>query len=285
VLAVLGLTAACGKTDTTESGETHFVTCSVDDDCQGLSDVPTCSGGYCRDQDGNKLPDTAANNNTSSNDSGPAACADGCGNSECATPGNCTLAAACQVVDCGNALVDQNACVRPQCASDADCPEDERCLSDMLARKYQCEQHGSSCSCTSGLGLFPTHLCSPTELAGVRGTWQQLVMDEIVIGESTKRTFLPDGSVTIVGPDGQGQTTTTMKQLSAEDLDELNRDIDGPLLRLGLATEQNCPVTKATDLDVQLVLDTTTLEQNVAGCALEGTVPIFQSLHDLALRY
>lgn len=282
-LLALGLSVACGKTNTTESGETHFVTCSGNDDCNGLSDVPTCSGGYCRDQAGNKLPDTSSD--AGDNDTGPAACADGCGNSECATPGSCTLAAACQLIGCDSADVDENACVRPQCETDTDCADDERCFSDMRSRDYQCTQRGSSCSCTAGLGLFPMHLCSPIKRVGTRGTWQQLVIDEIVIGQSTQRTFSPDGSVTIVGPDAQGQTTTTMKQLSSGDLEALQGYIDGPLLRLDLATEQDCPLTKETDLSVQLVLDTTTLEQNVAGCALEGTVPIFKSLHDLALRY
>src|SRR4051812_29808624 len=50
---------------------------------------------------------------------GPA-CASGCGDSECGTPGNCTLAAACKVVDCGTAIFDDNACVRPSCQADDD---------------------------------------------------------------------------------------------------------------------------------------------------------------------
>lgn len=280
VLCALGLALACGKTDDTGSGETHFVTCSADTDCNGLSDVPTCSGGYCRDADGNKVPDTT--NSSTGNDDGPKACASGCGSSECATPGSCSVASACKVVGCDTAMVDAEACVRPTCESDADCPEDERCLSDWWARKYTCEQHGSSCDCQSGLGLFPMHVCSPTSLVGVRGTWQEFSVDEIVIGESTKHTFLPDGSVTIVGPDATGQTTTTTKQMSAEDFDELVRYIDGPDLRLALATAQNCEITKSRDLIVQIVMDTTTLDQNVAGCS---TVPIFGVVYDLTSRY
>ncbi|HVY29925.1 MAG TPA: hypothetical protein VHB79_25385 [Polyangiaceae bacterium] len=284
VLSALGLALACGKAETTESGETHFVTCSADTDCKDSSDVPTCSGGFCRDSDGNKIADTT--NSSTGSDDGPQACASGCGNSECGTPGSCTVASACKLIGCDTALVDAEACVRPACESDADCPEDERCLSELGSRQYECSQVGSRCDCTAGLGLFAMHVCSPVALAGSRGTWQELSIDEIVIGQSTKRTFLPDGSVTIVGPDAMGQVTTTTKQLSPADLDTLNRYIDGAELRLGLATQQDCEITKATDLDVQLVLDTTTLEQNVAGCAIGNhTVPIFQNLYDLSHQY
>jgi hypothetical protein len=89
-----------------------------------------------------------------------------------------------------------------------------------------------------------------------------------------------------VGPDANGQTTTTTKQLSPEDLEELTRYVDGAELRLGLATPQDCEITKATDLDMQLVMDTTTLEQNVAGCAIGSRpVAIFQSVYQLSHRY
>jgi hypothetical protein len=283
VLSALGLALACGKAETTESGETHFVTCSADSDCQGLSDVPTCTGGYCRDAQGNRLPDTT--NSSTGNDAGPAACASGCGNSECATPGTCTVESACKLIDCDTAMVDAEACVRPTCASDADCPETERCLYEYWARKYTCEQQGSSCACQSGLGLFPMHVCSPTQLSGARGTWQELSIDEIVIGQSTKRTFSPDGSVTIVGPDAMGQVTTTTKQLSETDLEELNLMIDGSQLRLGLATQPDCEIPKSLDLIVSLSLDTTTLEQNVAGCRSNSKVPIFGNLYDFSQRY
>jgi hypothetical protein len=284
VLSALALALACGKAETTESGETHFVTCSGNTDCKDLSDVPTCTGGYCRDADGNKIPDTT--NSSSGNDNGPQACSSGCGSSECGTPGTCTVASACKLIGCDTALVDAEACVRPTCESDTDCPEDERCLSEFRSRQYQCTQRGSTCDCTGGLGLFPMHVCSPVTLAGARGTWQELSIDEIVIGESTKRTFLPDGSVTIVGPDAMGNTTTTTKQLSASDLEELTRYIDGSQLRLALATQQDCELTKETDLGVQLVMDTTTLEQNVAGCAIgSNPVPIFKNLYDLSHRY
>lgn len=287
-LLALGLAAACGKSESTVSGETHFVTCDADADCSGLSDVPKCGGGYCRDAQGNKLPapGSSSNDNSSGNDDGPSACASGCGASECAVPGRCTLAAACDLVDCNTSLIDADACVRPPCESDADCPDDERCLSEMMSRKYQCMQNGDSCDCTSGLGLFPLHVCSPTALVGASGTWKQLYMKETVIGEPTEHTVLPDGSLTVVGTDAMGNPFTHELQLSATDLEDLVGYIDGPNLRLELAKPHDCEVTKATDLDISLELDTETLEQGVAGCTLgDNPVPAFRNVYDLLNRY
>lgn len=281
--SLLCVVAGCGKTNTTESGETHFVTCSSNDDCEGLSGAPTCRGGFCRDENGNRVPDTNDTNGTDVPD-GPKACR-AC-SSECAAPGDCSLASACDVVACGSAMVDENACLRPTCVEDRDCPDDERCLSDYWSRKYECQQQASSCNCQSGLGLFPVHVCSPTALVGARGEWQKLVVDDTVIGDSTVHTLLPDGSVSIQGRDEQGQPIDATKQLSSEDVDELERTINGALLRPALAEPTACPMTKERDVIVQLYLDGATLEKNVAGC-LGGAdeQPIFTSLMALISRY
>jgi hypothetical protein len=284
----LGLFGACGKSESTVSGETHFVTCDRDADCSGLSDVPKCGGGYCRDAQGNKLPapDSSSNDDSSGNDDGPTACAGGCGGGECAAPGSCTLKSACDVVNCDNAMIDEKACVRPSCESDQDCPDDERCTSGWWSREYDCRQNGNRCDCTAGLGLFPLHVCSPTTLAGPRGTWQKLYVKETVIGEPTERTVLPDGSITIVGTDAMGNPFTHDLQLSATDLDELERYVNGPELRLELDKPHECELTKATDLDIELDLDTETLAQGVAGCTLsDNPVPIFRSVYGLLNRY
>jgi hypothetical protein len=284
-LLALHLAAACGKSESTVSGETHFVRCDADADCNGLSNVPKCGGGYCRDAQGNKLPAPDSSDN-SSGDDGPAACSSGCDNSECMAPGACTLASACDLVGCNSPLVNVDACLRPTCETDADCPADYRCLSDWISRRLDCKPNGSRCECTTGHGLFTVHVCSPTELAGPRGTWQKLYMKETVIGEPTEHTVLPDGSVTVVGTDSMGNPFTHMLQLSADDLEELNRYIDGPSLRVELGKPHECDLTKATDIDLQLELDTETLEQGVAGCTLgDSPIPIFRSVYDLLNRY
>jgi hypothetical protein len=283
VLFALGLVAACGKTNTTESGETHFVTCETDVDCNGVSGAHTCDGGLCRGP-----ANTSSSAGTSSASSTPTpACSGGCGDSECAAPGSCTLESACRVVDCGSALVDDNACLRPSCETDDACPDDERCTAMYLGHHSQCKQTGSTCDCTAGLGLFPVKICSPTKLAGARGSWQQIVVDEIVIGDSTVHTITPDGVVTIGGdkPDGTaGQTTTA--QLSAEDLDQLTLLINGPALRLALADPQECELTKEQDIIVDLMLDASRLEKNVAGCVSTAKpVGSFAALMDLVRKY
>jgi len=269
-VAALWLAAACGKTNTTESGETHFVICDTDADCTGVSGAHTCQGGLCRAPNGSSTPPATP------------ACDGGCGDSECAAPGTCTLAAACKVVDCGSAVVDDNACVRPSCQSDADCPDDERCASIFLGRQYQCAQSGASCDCQAGLGLFPLTICSPVEQAGARGQWQSLVIDESVIGDMTEHAFATDGSVTVkLGAQTAGGPSTTTKQLSTDDLDQLLMLINGTTLRHDLADPQDCPLTKEYDAVVDLQLDGTLLAKNIAGC----DVASFKALMDLVRRY
>jgi len=281
-LLLLGWLGACGKTNTTESGETHFITCNVDADCAGISGARGCASGYCRNENGDKIPSTTQ---SSSNENEVQACG-ACDADGCAAPGSCSLASACKTVGCNSALIDEQACTRPSCNADQDCPDDERCTFDWGSKRANCVQQGSTCACTSGLGLFPMNVCSPTSLAGARGSWQKLVITESVIGMATERTFTPDGSVTIHAPDDQGNVTTSTKQLSAEDLERLTQYLNGPALRPALATDPQCPITKELDVVVQLVLDTTTLEQNVAGC-LNGpdAVGIFQNVVDLSRTY
>jgi hypothetical protein len=277
-MLALGLLGACGKTGTTESGETHFITCSADNDCTGVSGARDCQGGYCRDEKGDKI--------ASSNQSVATAACGTCDADSCAAPGTCSLASACKLVDCGSALFDAQACVRPSCSADSDCPDDERCTFDWLGKKYNCMQQGSTCMCEAGHGLFPMNVCSPTSLVGPRGAWQKLVITESVIGMATERTFTPDGGVTIHGPDDQGNVTTSTKQLSAEDLDMLNQYLNGAALRPALAVDPQCPVTKELDVVIQLVLDAMTLEQNVAGCLnAPADVVIFENVVDLSRRY
>jgi hypothetical protein len=189
-------------------------------------------------------------------------------------------------VGCGSALVDEQACTRPSCNADTDCPDDERCTFGWGGRRANCVQQGSTCTCVNGHGIIPMNVCSPTSLVGARGSWQKLVVTESVIGMATERTFTPDGSVTIQGPDDQGNVTTSTKQLSAQDLEQLTQYLNGSALRPALATDPQCPITKELDVVVRLVLDTTTLEQNVAGC-LNGpdAVGIFQNVVELSRRY
>jgi len=276
-LLALALSTACGKTNTTESGETHFITCDTDADCSAVTGAHTCQAGLCR----------GPANETSSSTTPTPACDGGCGDSECGTPGSCTLAAACKVVDCGTAVFDDNACVRPSCQGDDDCAGDERCASTWLGRHYQCVQNGSSCDCTAGHGLFPLNICSPVEMAGARGQWQSLFIGESVIGDTTEHTFGTDGSVTIKrGPAAPGGASTTMAQLSPEDLDQLQMLINGTALRRDLADPKDCPLTKEYDAVVQLQLDGTLLEKNVAGCLSDADgVASFQTLMDLVGKY
>ena len=274
-LLLLSLFSGCGKTHTTESGETHFVTCDTDADCSSVNGAHSCDGGLCR----------GPANLTDSSATAAPACGGGCGDSECATPGSCSLASACTLVDCGSAIVDDNACVRPGCENDDGCPDDERCADIDLGRRYECVESAGKCLCTNGKGLFPLKICSPTKLSGARGTWRQIAAEDIVIGQSVKRTVTPDGAITIERNElrSPGIPAMSTAQLTTDDLDQLTRLINGTALRLDLVNEQDCPLTKETDYLVELTLDTTTIKNNIAGCL--GSVASFQALQELLGKY
>jgi hypothetical protein len=85
-----------------------------------------------------------------------------CGAARCAVPGACSLAAACEQVQCGSATVDEQACLRPSCESDDDCAQGHSCISVMVGHRYDCVETDGVCECSLGKGLFPEKLCSPT---------------------------------------------------------------------------------------------------------------------------
>jgi hypothetical protein len=322
-LAALGTAAACAQTHTTESGETHFLltcgdescaqgfeclcgacsracdddtacsdlgttvscvehdanqcrtvtkscdaSCDADAACHSLGKGYTCRAGLCRA--GAALPE-------------PAACAGGCGDAECAAPGACSLATACSVVDCGGVLVDDNACFRPACESDGDCPSDERCASLWLSHHTACGESNGACECTAGLGLFPVHLCSPVRLAGPRGAWVSLKLRRADRVTTTEYTIYPDGRVERTSIMGAAAPTTTASQLDENDRDELERSVNGPTLRSALASDSDCGMVGDLSAQVTLELDTTTLEKSVAGC-LNAASP-YDELFTLAERY
>src|SRR3954462_7321321 len=125
----LGKNVTCVEHDATRCTivtKSCDVECTSDLDCGKLGGQFACQSGLCRAA----LSDPPPRN----------ACQEGCGNSECAAPGSCSLASACEVVGCGSAIVDDNACVRQTCENDDTCPLATRCTPVLFSRHYQCAE-------------------------------------------------------------------------------------------------------------------------------------------------
>lgn len=332
-LWLAGTAAACAQTNTTESGETHFLlTCSsqscgegfeclcgacsrpCDDDatCDGLGKSVTCVEhdatqcktvtkscdlGCERDADCSSLGATYACKSgfcragkpiAPPDDSDPKpdatqACGSACGDSECATPGSCSLETACELVDCGGVIVDEHACVRPSCESDASCASEERCTAVDSSRHYDCSESAGACNCTSGKGLFPLRVCSPVALVGPRGAWSSLELEQDGL-ERDLKVFYPDGHVEVTHENRfSGETNIYSAELSAEDQDTLARVVDGPALRPALADPNGCS-SEAVDAaaSIKLNLGNLALQKLVTGCRSDEP---FAGLFDLAGRY
>jgi hypothetical protein len=323
VLLGLELAAACGQTNTTESGETHFLlkcvkdgdcgdglaclagvcsrSCELSADCANLSETATCVDQV--DGHGAMVCDVACTTLADCSHLGPthhcqndfcrarpaptaeaakAACDGGCEGAECATPGVCSLAAACDKVACDSSVIDAKACYRPICEGDGDCPESARCTPVQISHRAACREVAAACECSDGLGLVTERFCSPAALVGPRGTWTsfELTAPYQFIG-TAMHTFHPDGSVerVVLSP----MMSSGTAQMSAEDLAALQLIIDGDQLRAMLADPAPCPIGFDGDVHMRLVLDTTTLEKDVGYCP--GLQERFGALLQLAQDY
>jgi hypothetical protein len=278
----LGASVTCVEHDTNQCKTVTKACdagCGRDADCQSLGAQYACAAGFCRVDPTNPEPEPQAD----------VACTSGCGDSECGTPGACSLETACSLVDCGGVTFDEDACVRPSCESDGACADDQRCTSVLLSRHYDCTESADACSCTAGLGLFPLQICSPVTLAGPRGTWTSIEVESFDRFIETRWTIHPDGGLDKVVMNIENQTPTqpaSTAQVSVDDLDELNRMIDGAQLRSALVDPTPCAVVNDGGVSVRLTLDSRTLEKVVTGCLNSDpqTQP-FPELFDLVNRY
>jgi hypothetical protein len=114
----------------------------------------------------------------------------------------------------------------------------------------------------------------------------------LAAGDSTVRAFFPDGSVSIEHYSVEtGVTESSAAQLSAEDLDELTRQINGTSLRLQLAEPEPCSTGLSTPGDgrrddaVDLYLSDGSTSQSPALSKNVTSCDSFTSLIDLVDRY
>jgi hypothetical protein len=212
------------------------------------------------------------------------ACSTGCGESQCALDvTGCRLAVACSNLDCGGVSVDEDACLRPECAGDDDCASDERCTPLPESSFAECLPSTDVCLCPQ---LPPySDMCTPTRLVGPRGAWSSLTVTETQFTVLTERIFHPDGRVEINRSDSfDGSSSMMTAQLSAKDLSELEQLSNGPGLRPLLSDPAPCEPTEDFELDVRLELTTTTLQKDVTACPAPGEA-IVDGLLELARRY
>jgi hypothetical protein len=179
--------------------------------------------------------------------------------------------------------VDEDACLRPECASDDDCASNERCTPLPESAFAECLPSTDPCLCPS----LPPYsvMCSPTLLVGPRGEWSSLTVTETQFTAVTERIFHPDGSIEINMNDPfDGSSSMMTAELSEQDLLELEKLSNGPDLRPLLSDPEPCEPSEDYELNVVLELDTTTLQKNVTACPAPGEA-VIDGLRDLARRY
>jgi hypothetical protein len=281
------------------------VECGNDADCRGVSSEHTCQAGLCRVPSaplgiGGSSAGSSGGAGAGSSGSGGAgasaggglesACS-GCSIEDCAAPGACSNEAACDLVGCSSVLIDENACFRPACSTDADCATAARCTGSYWGQRVDCAEAAGVCECTTGQGLRVRNVCSPTALAGPRGTWQTITVEEAAtdVGDLYVKTWViaADGRVDVVQSGPVAEYEPYVARLSAEDLDELAFMINGAQLRPLLA-DDTCHGVLDYGVTIKLGLDTGSIEKDVTDCTFAdeetGRAP-FPDLLALAKRY
>jgi hypothetical protein len=214
-----------------------------------------------------------------------------CSVEECAAPGACSAETACDLVGCNSVLIDEDACFRPACSTDAECSTDTRCTASYWGQRVDCAETAGTCGCTTGQGLRVRSVCSPTALAGPRGTWQTITVEEEVYeGDAYVKTWAiaADARVDVIQSSPVAEYEPYVAQLSADDLDRLVFMINGAELRLLLGDDTPCRGALDYRVTIMLGLDTGSIEKEVTDCTVAGEDTARAPLPDLlalARRY
>jgi hypothetical protein len=191
-----------------------------------------------------------------------------CEFAECAVPppSACSVEDTCAQLGCGGLVFDADGCRRPDCTSDEECAEDERCVTTSIPSSF-CDYSpdGETCNCSGPTVDLNGSLCNPVSVVGPRGEWQKIE----IVREAGECNF--DCEITwVVTPDGQRQEihedSVDTTQLSEEELQALNEIINGTELRPGLRDGFECAGLLDVSDQVRLTLSSTTLEQDVTEC-------------------
>jgi hypothetical protein len=177
----------------------------------------------------------------------------------------CSFEDTCASSGCDNFQFLPDGCVRAACEADADCLDEERCVSlSSIGHGFCSYSTDNICNCSGPTIDLSGAFCNPTSEVGPGGEWQELnvVRDSgMCVPDACRYEWhvTPDGEVQMRKLGVESSAT-----LSAGDLLELDAVIDGPELRRDLQGRQ-C-VIEDLDIDFELVLPSETQLQNVAGC-------------------
>jgi hypothetical protein len=195
-------------------------------------------------------------------------------------PSSCSVEDTCAELGCGGFEFDSDGCRRPECASDEECPEDQRCLTTSITAGF-CDYSpgGETCNCGGPTIDRTGSLCNPVAAVGPRGEWEKLeFITEAHEGCSQDCariwTLMPDGTIERAVGDTVGTAIIMDEvQLGEDELETVNQLVDGPELRPGLRDGFSCGSVPDADITLSVVLPGVTLHQVVTTCVdIEGHV-------------
>jgi hypothetical protein len=262
--------------------------------CPGLPDLPypTC---HIRKSDGSAwLGELTSFNdpNAFENCTGPTFNNyHSCDFSSCAQPPPswCSREDTCKSIGCGSLEFDSNGCKRPECTSDTDCSNTDRCVFVQCRSTSACAYlPDGTCQCGGADPCINAHFCNSTADYGPGGQWTALEFTKAsgpcpTPGGCTSTWRLtPDGHLAM-SKDGTPSTAT----VDAGQLETIVMFIDGPELRPALRDGFQCD-QPPTDVgwQVKLELSTQTLQQDATGCLTTGPAGnIAQQVFDYIKNY
>jgi hypothetical protein len=164
---------------------------------------------------------------------------------------------------------DSRGCSKPTCERDEECNSDERCVKDAAITPDCSITVDGLCRCGGGGWsiFFDPSLCVNVDLAGPRGAWDSLRIDDAEVGWYW--TITPDGTLTTNSGDGVHEVT-----LRPQDQAEIDDLANSAYLRAGVTQGFACDFFGYyISGSVTLVIEGTEYTQDVTDCLEELPVP------------
>ena len=197
-----------------------------------------------------------------------------CEVADCAVPppSSCSVEDTCAEFGCGGLVFDDDGCRRAECSSDEECVEDERCVTTSIpASSCDYSPDGTVCNCAGPTLDLEGKVCNPVSEVGPRGAWQkiQFIGFQSECSQDCARdwTLIPSGELELaLGDTVESMFIYDQIQLGEEELEEIDRLMDGPEIRPGLRDGFDCGPVEDYELKLFVTLSGEEFEQSVTAC-------------------
>lgn len=155
---------------------------------------------------------------------------------------------------------DAQGCQKPECASDADCADSERCTNGVGWVPWCTYSSEGTCNCGSSWSYdYDPRVCVDTAVAGPRGAWRLFEEENLETGVFWRVT--PNGNV-VTNNGG----VLHEAQLDPMNLQTVHTMVDSFYMRSGVATGFDCQTHSGIGGRIRLTVGEQSFYRDVSGC-------------------